>query len=65
MSVPSPTTICTIPQGKSYKSLTSSCVETLGEYLEAAQMLRRATREATGCKGALSLVSPGYPWPSG
>ena len=62
--VPNRATIHTIPQGLPYKSLSSSCVETLGECPEAAQILRHAAHEAAGCKGALSLISPRYPQPS-
>ena len=50
--VPSHVTICTIPQGMPDKRLLSSYVETLDECPEAALMLRYATREGPGRKGA-------------
>ena len=52
-------------QGALRKSLSSSCGETLVERPEAAQMLGCTGHEATGCKGALTLVRPRYPQPSG
>ena len=48
-----------------YKSLFSSCVETLGERPEVAQILGCGAHEATGHKGVLSLVTPCYPRSSG
>ena len=50
---------------ESYKSLSSSCAETLGEFPESAQMLSHAARKANGRKGTLWLVNPCYPRPSG